>query len=663
MNVPNDMIETRRVSLQKFIRLSLLILLIAILALGGIKGWRVYQKGMVLYQGVNALRVLARIPVDKMDFETLDSTMSNLQVNLNEFKQEVEPVLWLAPSLGWIPTYGSDIANSPAILEFADHLITSATASLQAGGPFLDAVNSPESDLDPAGLTELLVDAQPQLLKAREEFNQVLDAKDRIPIEQLSPRLRGIMEEIDPLLKLMDDGLLLSTTLPVVLGADGEGPKSYLLLAQNEDELRPTGGFITTVGKLVIQNGKIINLDFEGVDNGADWSKPYPVAPWQLQDYMNARVMILRDSNWSADFPTNAMWVKYLYSYNHPEPLDGVIAFDQQFLVMLLDVLGPLEVDGVSYPITSDNVIAYMRFAKEPPAGEAIPADWYRKEFISQLANSLLDRIIGGNRHDWRGLVITLMRTMNERHLLLQFDDPQVESQLARHNWDGAVRPGEGDFLMTTDTNIGFNKTNALLDVSITYDVNLTDLSNPKGSLVLTHHNHASQDVPCLQWGYKQVEGVEWYPIDRCYWTYTRVYKQAGTSLVDASPHAIPSEWILLGKDVPARVDVLENEVENVQGYGTLLVVHGGETLSTGFDFALPNSVILRGDGSGRYVYRLKVQKQPGTLANPLVIRIHLPNHSQVETVNLKALIQDGNLLVETDLRSDVYLEVSFLVP
>ncbi len=63
-----------------------------------------------------------------------------------------------------------------------------------------------------------------------------------------------------------------------------------------------------------------------------------------------------------------------------------------------------------------------------------------------------------------------------------------------------------------------------------------------------------------------------------------------------------------------------------------------------------------------QFVYHLKVQKQPGTLAEPLVIRVHLPNRSKVDSVNLDALIQDNDILIETDLRTDVYLELVFHV-
>ena len=124
------------------------------------------------------------------------------------------------------------------------------------------------------------------------------------------------------------------------------GPKTYLLLAENEDELRPTGGFITSVGNLVLHDGQVISLEFEDVGNLDDWTKPYPAAPWQLQDYMDSPVLILRDANWFTDYPTSAMWAEYLYAYAHEHSEDGVIAFDQHFLVMLLGQLGPLQVAG-----------------------------------------------------------------------------------------------------------------------------------------------------------------------------------------------------------------------------------------------------------------------------------------------------------------------------
>jgi hypothetical protein len=508
----------------------------------------------------------------------------------------------------------------------------------------------------------MLVKARPQLEQADSELQLALRARESLDVESLSTRLRDLLVyDLDPLLRLADDGLSLAPALPDVLGAGSTGPKTYLLLVQNEDELRPTGGFITTVGNLVLYNGKVISLEFEPVDNDQeDWSRPYPAAPWQIQEYMNGRVLILRDANWFSDYPTSAMWAEYLYAFTHDHSVDGVIAFDQQFLVMLLGALGPLDVEGAPDPLTAENVIEYMRQAKKPPSEDYYLTDWYRKEFINTIGDALLTRL-SNESQDWNGLASMLYRALDQRHLLVQVDDPSIDALAARHGWDGAIRPEEGDYLLVTDTNIGFNKTNAVVDVDLSYDVDLTDINTPEGILLVTHENHANRDVPCIQWDSGEIKGEEWYPIDRCYWDYLRVYKQNGSTLLEATPHDIPAKWMLLGNAVPAHVDELDDELACAKGYGTLLVVPGGDSLDTSFRFDLPDTVISR--ASDAWMYRLRVQKQPGTLAHPLTIRVHLPAHATLVSSSMNAEVQDRNLLVQTDLRTDVELEVTFTLP
>ncbi|MEW6285013.1 MAG: DUF4012 domain-containing protein [Chloroflexota bacterium] len=663
-NITAPEAKTRPTNLRRILRWLFAFLLIILLAGAGIKGWRTYQKGMEVYRSVNALRATLQNPAAITDPSSLTASVTEVQSNLQDFTQEAQPFLWLAPKLGWIPRYGGDIENAPHLLELTNRLTDASLLALEAGSPLLSMVNASASSPTPAELTTRLAEAQPHLKDARTEFELALEARSQIQTEALSPRLQDMITSLDPLLARMEEGLAAAATLPGILGADGNGPKTYLLLVQNEDELRPTGGFITTVGRLVVQDGKILSLEFEGVDdNFEDWTKPYPAAPWQLQEYMNAPVLILRDSNWYADFPTSARWAEYLYAYINPEPLDGVIAFDQQFLVILLSALGPLEVDGAPYPLTSANVIEYMRSAKAPPPDEPAPADWYRKHFIEDITGALLRQLMSGANKDWRGLAAALVRALNERHLLMYFHDPAAMSLLAARGWDNALRSlPDGDFLMMTDTNIGFNKTNALVDVQVSYEVDLADLSAPASVLSVTHHNRADENIPCMHWGYQPGEGVDWYPMQRCYWSYLRVYKQTGAELLDASPHPIPAEWILTERTVPARVDVLDEPMDGVQGYGTLLVVPGGRSLETGFEFALPASVVSQNAGGG-FIYRLKVQKQPGTLAHPLTIRVHLPPGAALERTNLPADLQGSTLLVETSLRTDVYLEVIFRVP
>jgi hypothetical protein len=666
------------------------LLLITALGLGSFRAWRIYERALPVYQDVSCLRQVrgTQTDVESLDprcaslvlqlsasdpapeeleaFERVTLALEALQTDLSAFKAEAAPVLRLGPRLGWVPVYGNDLASAPALVDLAEHLVDASLLSAQAARPLLREFRSAGSPLDPAGLTDLLVEAQPVLAEARRELDRALAARETIPVDRLSPRLQGlIVEELDPALMLADQGLSLARALPGVLGAASDGPKTYMLLAQNEDELRPTGGFITAIGNLVLHKGEAIRFGFESVDSDVqeDWDQPYPAAPWQLQEYMNSPVLVLRDANWFSDFPTTALWVEYLYAYTHSHSVDGVIAFDQQFLVILLGKLGPLDVEGVPYPITAENVLQYMRQAKLPPPGETFPVDWDRKAFIEKLADAVLQQLNNGN-HDWTAIAQGLFQALAERHLLLQFDDPTVSALIAERGWDNAIRPARGDYLLVTDTNIGFNKTNAVVDVDLTYDVDLSDLRSPLATLTLVHQNNAREAIPCIQWDSGKITGEEWYPTNRCYWSYLRVYKQADVQLLSATPHAIPGDWMIGHESIPARVDVLDDEeLPNVGGFGTLLVVPGGKALVTSFEFALPRTVISAPAATGEFTYRLRVQKQPGTAANPLVIRLHLPENARLASGLAGAVLQGQNLLLETSLQTDVEIEVVFTLP
>ncbi len=105
---------------------------------------------------------------------------------------------------------------------------------------------------------------EPQVSAANERLVQAQNARAKIDASCLSPYVHDLLlGKVDPVLALMQDGQSAALALPSILGATQDGPKTYLLLVQNEDELRPTGGFITASGNLVIQDGKVISLEFE----------------------------------------------------------------------------------------------------------------------------------------------------------------------------------------------------------------------------------------------------------------------------------------------------------------------------------------------------------------------------------------------------------------
>jgi hypothetical protein len=222
---------------------------------------------------------------------------------------------------------------------------------------------------------------------------------------------------------------------------------------------------------------------------------------------------------------------------------------------------------------------------------------------------------------------------------------------------------------MVADSNVGFNKTNAVVQASLSYDVDLTDLTSPRSQLVVSHQNNAASAVPCIHYPYEDFNTPELesfyekdYPIDRCYWSYLRVYTLAGTELLGATVQTVPAEWTMLRLTVPPQVDILDENIDGIRGFGTFKVVPGGESLASSFRFRLPASVISQSD-TGQMVYRLKIQKQPGTQGVPITIRVHLPNGATIQTVPPGAVVQDQNILFQSALVTDLELEFFFLVP
>ena len=134
----------------------------------------------------------------------------------------------------------------------------------------------------------------------------------------------------------------------------------------------------------------------------------------------------------------------------------------------------------------------------------------------------------------------------------------------------------------------------------------------------------------------------------------------AGTSLQEATPQAIPADWMIRRQGVPARVNILEEEIDGVQGFGVLKVVPGGQTVATNFEFILPVQIINSQRDPGNLVYSLRIQKQPGTLAVPLVIRVHIPKNAIIHSVPPGAIVQGSNILIETDLKEDCEIAIVF---
>ena len=388
------------------------------------------------------------------------------------------------------------------------------------------------------------------------------------------------------------------------MGADG--PRTYLILAQNNHELRGTGGFISGAGFVRLDGGRIVDLKLSDAYSVDDLTQPHPAPPRALTEQMGTQLLTLRDSNWSPDFPESGEVARALFAQDRGIATDGVIALDLEAVRLLVAALEPLQVPGVDQPVTSANLLDWMKRSWAAPhtttgtVEEAATSDWWvkRKDFMGELMTVALAKLQDGGDLNTSALAQAVVAMLDGRHLQVAVDDPALAKILAEQGWDGSLRPpAESDFLAVVDSNVGFNKANAAVTEAIAYRVAPAN-DGLEATLTLTYtHTAPAGAEPICDRAARYGDSYDAL-INRCYWDYLRVYAPGGSELLEAD-----------GLNQPAAE----------QGEHGTTVFTGSFSLRPGDQHVVTLRYRLPEDIPSS-PYRLFVRKQAGTLAPPLTV-------------------------------------------
>lgn len=639
----------------RIIRPLLASVVLVVLAGLGFKGWRLYSLAQALQADLHALQAQASQVLDNGDLAALGPLLAQTRQHAVALRDEAAPLFPLTSRLGWLPGYGPNLAAAAPLLDSASDLASAADttyaalASQRNSGPPL------------AALAAQLRDAQPQLAQARQQLAQASARLASVDAESLSPRLGQPIQQLRPLLPAARDALDLALAAPHLLGADG--PQSYLLLAQNPDELRATGGFISGAGVLTIAQGRVAGFsldDSAGIDDLS--AGPYPPAPEPIRRYMGDRynaplLWVFRDANWSPDFPTSARAALDLYRRGQARQVDHVIAFDPAAVQLLLEALGPVSVVGAAAPVTAENAQQHLRDSWS--AARQQGQESQQKAFLGQLGAAIISRVEQEPRSHMPALARAIGRALDQRHLLIFVDDPDAAAVLAQRGWDGAVKPGDGDFLMVVASNMGYDKVNPNIRQAITYTVDLSDPAAPLAAASIRHSHMLPGAAECDQWQKYGGQAARRYEdrMDDCYWNYLRVLAPGQSQLAGFDTQPTPDSWMLSGVGEPGTLYVEPGESGSTT-FGTFLVVPRGGQRTTGLRYRLPPAVLTR-DLQGWH-YHLKLQNQPGQ-AQQVSVQLLLPASATVVATSIEPSRRTERVLTfDIDLRGDRTLDVAF---
>lgn len=622
---------------QHWKRTILLLLLLALLLKTSLIGWHVYD----LWRHATRLRALANNPASLLQAAAPARVCSEL-LSVERALSGLRADLGFALRPGWLPARAAreNLLVIDCLLQLGINLTRTGQRATEGLQPIVDAFLSKQGAADgqnSQSMTEVLfaglLQARPILQETEQQIQRSYEEIVDLQSERLWPVLAHGLSLGIHYLGLGRTGLGAAILAPALLGE--AGPVNYLLLAENSDELRATGGFISTMGLMTLERGKLLQMNIQDSYSYDHFSVDHPDPPQPMRQYMGIDLWATRDGNWSPDFPTTARAVEDLYHLENTGAISAVVAFDLYAVQAVVRAVGPLDLPKYGDQINGDNVLSKMRdYWSEPQ-----PADWqtHRKDFVGVMASAVLENLQQPEQLDHLGgLVQMLKQILDERHIQAYFYLPAAQELLTQQGWDGAVLSNSGgDYVLALDTNMGYNKVNVNVEKRMEYQVTLAHAAAPTARLTITYINHSRVQTECEQYHLYRAAQYDLWTND-CYWNYLRLYVPDGSTLISTKGLS---------------------EIENLPGekekavWGGFLLVPAAESRTVQFVYTLPT---MESDS-----YSLLLQKQAGTEAVPVTVRLILPVGQTPVSMSPLPYLQESNvLLYGLDLRQDRFLFV-----
>ncbi len=565
------------------------------------------------YQSVKVTYAQAKVTADaikKQNVEKASVELAKTKDDLEEVQKNLHSMAYLkfVPIASW---YYND----------ADHLVNAGFEGLDSATILIDSVK-PYADLlglkgqgsfvggsaqqrietavkTMSKITPKIDDIADKLSLMRKEIDQVEPGHYPAigPGKKIRDGLSNLRTLTDQSVTLINSSRPLIKILPVLLGEPDE--KKYLIIFQNDKELRPTGGFITAYSYFRLDSG-VVHVDAsDNIYNLDDTIYGKSTAPEVIQKYLEVKNLNLRDSNLSPDFKVSMDDFFALYEKSsRSQEVDGVIAVDTQALVAAMDILGDIDLGGSTWNTKKDprcdcpQVIYNLEVYADQPTNKIISN---RKGIIGDLMYAIMQKAFSSSpKLYWGPLFQAMLTQIAEKHILFKMDNPKAQEGLEGLNAAGRIMSFDGDYLHINEANLGGAKSNMFVSESVTSDYGIGAGGAITKTITVNYKNPYPPSDCNLERGNLCLNAVlrDWF----------RVYVPKGSKLVSSQGSEVKMKtYDELGKTVFEGFITVRP-----QGVAKL-------TLTYTLPFKLADNSVLP----------LMVQKQPGTTANGYVINVN----------------------------------------
>lgn len=377
------------------------------------------------------------------------------------------PVWWLASKP---PLLGDDVTAVRTVTDVVDDVaqgvlptLVDASASLSPG------------DLQPSnGLIRLdnIQRVAPLLVTAHDSLADDLARVRSLQTDTLMSQIATPVSQLEA--KLAEASSVTATAsraaelLPTMLGADGI--RTYLVLFQNNAEIRATGGIPGAVATITADQGAI-SLQQQGSASAlGTYTKPVLRLTREEQALFTSKLAVFpADVTFTPDFPRTAQLAQEMWRRATGVTVDGVLSTDPVALSYLLAGTGPISVTA-DQELTADNAVQLLLNQIYLDQSDLD----LQNAFFADAARSVFEGVMSGQGDP--GIVLDgIRRAADEHRTLVWSDDAREQALLAPTVLAGAL-PTEP----TTSPQVGVylnDGTGSKMDYYLDYDVTVASTS------------------------------------------------------------------------------------------------------------------------------------------------------------------------------------------
>ncbi len=468
----------------------------------GIKVRRIYVDAQSSYKQAKAAYSSAK----GQNVLTLKEELNKTKTSLENLDDDLSTISFVR----FVPLAGSYYGDAVHLVRASSYGVDSAIVATESLIPYADVLGLK------GGHSFVMGSAQDRIKLAVKTMGKVVPAIDKIEVElkkaktevdQVDPnrypnfwvfkrirnQIQNIKDATDQGVLAVDQGKPLIKVLPELLGESKE--KKYLVIFQNDKELRPTGGFITFYSIFRVDQG-IVSADSSSDIYTLDASiRSHPKADPIILKYLpKVYTSNIRDSNLSPDFKSSMKNFEALYADSNGEKkYDGIIAIDTQVLVNILKILGPVEAGGVTFKSDIDPrcncpqvVYELESYVDKPVQG----VRENRKGILGELLYAIMQKSLSSSpKLYWGRLFQSGIKDIQEKHILFYLKDSEAQKGIEALNWGGRVLPFDGDYIHINDANFAGAKANMFVTQAVKMDYNVSSNGEITKTVTITYRN------------------------------------------------------------------------------------------------------------------------------------------------------------------------------